>query len=165
MARVGRASRDPNLSPCGWLKHTTGSGAEGEPTYSPHFRPLIHGSGLCGGGRGNYKVSSRSFHGRCIKSCLLQRTAGSQSHYRYIVDYRANYFLGLFSGFSEGQLNQETHGCRQLPLHHEFGSCPADMRAVEKLPGCLSVCLDHCLQGPSLHGVFYSRNVHAKIGL
>lgn len=46
MALVGRASREPNLSPCGWLKQTTGSGAEGEPTYSPHFRPLIHGSGL-----------------------------------------------------------------------------------------------------------------------
>lgn len=48
MARVGRARREPNLSPCGWLKQTTGSGVQGEPTYSPHLRPLIHGSGLCG---------------------------------------------------------------------------------------------------------------------
>ena len=46
MARVGSASREPNFSPWGWLKHTTGSGALGDPTYSPHFSPLIQGRGL-----------------------------------------------------------------------------------------------------------------------
>lgn len=46
IALVGKAWREPNLSPCGWLKQTTGSGALGEPTYSPHFNPLIHGNGL-----------------------------------------------------------------------------------------------------------------------
>lgn len=79
-------------------------------------------------------------------------------------DYRADYFLDWFSTFSEGQLNQEAHGCRQFPLH-EFGACPADMRGIKELPGCLPVRLDHRLQGPSLDGVFYSRNIHAKIGL
>lgn len=46
MALVGRACREPNLSPWGWLKQTTGTGALGEPTYSPHFKPFIHDKGL-----------------------------------------------------------------------------------------------------------------------
>lgn len=159
MARVGRARRDPNLSPCGWLKQTTGSGVEGEPTYSPHFRPLIHGSGLCGGGRRNCQVRSRTFHKRC-EVVVFWHTGTTATE-----GYRADYFLGLFSSLSEGQLNQETHGCRQFALHHDFGASPADMGAVEELPGCLSVGLDHGLQGPPLHWVLHSRDVHAKIRL
>lgn len=46
IALVGRAWREPNLSPWGWLKQTTGTGALGEPTYSPHFKPFIHDKGL-----------------------------------------------------------------------------------------------------------------------
>lgn len=76
----------------------------------------------------------------------------------------ANYFLDLLPTLPEGQ-HQEAHGGGQLALHQDFGSGPADVGAVEELPGRLSVRLDHGLQGAALHRVLHGRHVHAKVRL
>lgn len=109
----------------------------------------------------NFQVSQNVLNPEHITSdCVCLAT-----HLGSICSYRAHHFFGLFSCFSEGELNQKAHGCWQLSLHHEFGSSPADMGGVEELPGRLSVCFDHGFQGTTLDWIFYRRHIHAKICL